>query len=137
MGKIILIPISMVIVFLSIIFFSSCAPDQYSPSEDWVGRWKIEEDINYPQKKSTSGRIWINPINDRELMISGELFGLNSSFIITAKVNSTRSVSFERIGDFTIKGSANLDSEKQITFKFTYSSENNSSESYTRKAIKI
>lgn len=137
MRRISLKPIWLLLIFISVFNFLSCTPDPYSPSEEWEGRWKIEEEITYPQKKSTSGSIWLNPNNDRELMISGELFGLNSSFIITAKVNTTTTISYERVGDFTIKGTATLNSDKQITFKFTYTSEFGNSESYTRKAIKI
>ena len=124
-------------LFVLSLGFWSCEPDYFSPSKDWEGRWKIEEAITYPQKKSTSGEIWIDPDNDRKLIISGELFGLNSSFLIEAKVSTTTSISYERDGDFKIEGTANLIKKDEIRFKFTYTSEAGNSQEFIRTARRV
>ncbi|MBP1630464.1 MAG: hypothetical protein H6Q15_1357 [Bacteroidetes bacterium] len=130
--------VGLFLISLAPFIFSSCEPDDTSASNDWVGNWRITEDIVYPQKKSTAGTIRIDPENENKIIISGELFGLNSSFKITGTVSSTSStsVTFSREGSFKITGSAKL-TNKEITFNFTYTSENGVTETYTRKAVKI
>ncbi len=130
-----------IITILSILFvalaFSSCEPDNTLASSDWNGNWRMSEDIIFPQTKSSSGTIKVDPNNERKIIISGELFGLNSSFSIIADVISTNANFDQMVSNYKIKGTATLNNANQITFNFTITTENNNSEVYKRIAIRI
>ena len=84
-----------------------------------------------------TSKIKIDPNNDRKIIISGDLFGLYSTLSINASVVSTTASYDQQVGIYRMKGTATLVDEDEITFKFTITTENNYSESYTRTAIRI
>ncbi len=137
-----------IIAILSILFttlsFFACEPDNTLASSDWNGNWRISEDIIFPQTKTnqnsiktSSGTIKIDPNNERKIIISGELFGLNPSFNISASVVSSNATFDQKVGIYQIKGTAVLNNSNQITFNFTITTENSNTETYNRIAIRI
>lgn len=137
-----------IIALLGILFttfsFFSCEPDTTVASSDWEGKWRISEDIIFPQTKenqnfakSSSGTIKIDPNDERKIIISGELFGLNPTFSISASVVSTNANFDQKVGIYQIKGTAVLNNSNQINFKFTITTENNNTETYNRIATRI
>lgn len=120
--------------------FSSCTDDENNASSDWSGNWTITQDIVWPQTKSLlksqTGTITIDPSNKNKIIIAGGL--LNSPANINASVVSEKASFTQKIDkNYSIKGTATLDSETKITFKFTIYTENSNSETYTRTAVKI
>ena len=104
----------------------------------------MSEDIIFPQTKNnqnsiktSSGTIKIDPNNERKIIISGELFGLNPSFSISASVVSSNATFDQKVGIYQIKGTAVLNNSNQITFNFTITTENSNTETYNRIAIRI
>ncbi|MDR0971869.1 MAG: hypothetical protein LBM25_05760 [Bacteroidales bacterium] len=131
--------------FLLLIFalsFSSCQEDDTLPSSWWNGTWQIDQEIVFPQTKninlkSYQGTIQISTKAKRNIIISGSLFGLNSSFSIEATVVSTNATIDSNIGGYRIKGSAIIEDKDNITFSITITSENQDVKSYTLKAIRV
>ncbi|MCK9162874.1 MAG: hypothetical protein WCR29_00685 [Bacteroidales bacterium] len=129
--------------FLSITFVS-CQEDQTLASDDWNGSWKLSEDVIFPQTKkmenstkSNTGTIKIDPNDSRQIIISGDLFGLYSTLEIRATVVTT-SASFEQqVGGYKMKGTGVLVSGDKINFNFTITTETNDIESYERTATRI
>ncbi|MFA6201026.1 MAG: hypothetical protein WC679_11540 [Bacteroidales bacterium] len=140
-----IIPLFSILLVSITLIFSSCAADSTSASSDWNGNWRFNEEVIFPQTKSNlssgiktnSGTIKVDPNDENKIIISGELFGLYSSYSISATVASTTASYEQQIGIYKIKGTATLDDSDQITFKFKITTENDNSESYTRTAIRI
>lgn len=135
--------LSILLVSIALVFVA-CEPDDTSASSDWNGNWRFNEEVIFPQTKSNlsgiktnSGTIKVDPNDKNKIIISGELFGLYSSYSISATVASTTASYEQQLGIYKIKGTATLDDSDQITFKFKITTENNNSESYTRTAIRI
>ncbi|MDD2191625.1 MAG: hypothetical protein PHO12_03695 [Bacteroidales bacterium] len=139
-----------IIILLSVLFafislsFVSCQDDKSLASEDWNGNWQLNESVNFPQaknnenpRKSNSGTIQIDPNDNRQIIINGDLFGLYSSLKIKAKVVSTTASFEETIGKDKMKGTGVLVNKDKINFSFTITTENNQVESYKRTATRI
>jgi hypothetical protein len=75
-------------------------------------------------------------VDENNIIIGGELFGLNSSCNISAKVSS-KTANFDQTvsGMYRLVGSAALDGDS-ITFKFDIKVDDKS-KGYTRIAIKL
>lgn len=135
--------LSILLVSISLVF-TSCTSDSTKASSDWNGNWRMSEEIIFPQAKSgasgiktPSGTIKIDPNDSEKIIISGDLFGLYSSLSISATVVSSTASYEQKVGLYTIKGTANLNDTDEITFKFKITTETNYSESYVRTAIRI
>ena len=139
-----------IIALLGVLFafislsFVSCQDDKSLASEDWNGSWQLNEDINFPQAKnnenptkSNSGTIQIDPNDNRQIIINGDLFGLYSSLKIKAKVVTTTASFEETIGKDKMKGTGVLVNKDKINFNFTITTETNKVESYKRTATRI
>ncbi len=103
---------------------------------DWEGRWEIKEEIVFPKSTKASYVGSIKSIDDNNISISGELFGLNSSCEISAKVSS-KTANFDQVvsGMYRLVGSAALDGDS-ITFKFDIKVDDKTKE-YIRVAVKL
>ena len=139
-----------IIILLSVLFafislsFVSCQDDKSLASEDWNGNWQLNESVNFPQaknnenpRKSNSGTIEIDPNDNRQIIINGDLFGLYSSLKIKAKVVSTTASFEETIGKDKMKGTGVLVNKDKINLNFTITTETNQVESYKRTATRI
>ena len=127
------------IVFLTIFSFSffSCVEDGIKyDATDWEGRWKISEEIVFPKSTKASYVGDIRKVDESNIIIGGELFGLNSSCEITAKVSS-KTATFDQMvsGMYRLVGSAALNGDS-ITFKFDIKVDDKS-KGYTRTAVKL
>ena len=136
-----------IIALLGVLFafislsFVSCQDDKSLASEDC---WQLNEDINFPQAKnnenptkSNSGTIQIDPNDNRQIIINGDLFGLYSSLKIKAKVVTTTASFEETIGKDKMKGTGVLVNKDKINFNFTITTKTNQVESYKRTATRI
>jgi hypothetical protein len=126
-------------VFLSIVSFSffSCVEDGITyDATDWEGRWKITEEIVFPKSTKAAYVGNIKKVDENNIIIGGELFGLNSSCEISAKVTS-KSASFDQMvsGMYRLVGSAALAGDS-ITFKFDIKVDDKT-KGYTRTAVKL
>ena len=139
-----------IIALLGVLFafislsFVSCQDDKSLASEDWNGNWQLNESVNFPQaknnenpRKSNSGTIQIDPNDNRQIIINGDLFGLYSSLKIKAKVVTTTASFEETIGKDKMKGTGVLVNKDKINFNFTITTETNQVESYKRTATRI
>lgn len=127
------------LVFLSVLTFSFFSCVENGPAfdaSDWEGRWKINEDIVFPKLTKASYVGDIKMVDENNIIIGGELFGLNSSCNISAKVSS-KTANFDQTvsGMYRLVGSAALDGDS-ITFKFDIKVDDKS-KGYTRIAIKL
>ena len=133
--------IKVLILVVSSILIVSCEPeDETLTSLDWVGNWVMTEDIIFPSKagtKSHNGTIRINPSDDDYILISGVLFGMNSSISIEAKVYD-RKADFSQIvgGSYYLEGNAELKTDNEIFFDFDITLEDKK-QSYERTAIRV
>lgn len=138
------------IILLGVLFafisisFQSCQEDQTLASNDWNGRWKLNENVIFPQTKNNEdpkntniGTIKIDPNDSRLIIISGDLFGLYSSLEIKASVVTTTASFEEKVGNYKMKGTGILVNKDEIKFRFTITTEANDSESYERIAKRI
>jgi hypothetical protein len=131
-------------VLLALLTFSACEPDNTLASSDWNGNWKLNEEIIFPQTKtniksakSSSGTIRIDPNDERKIIISGELFGLSSSESISASATSSSASFNQKVGIYTLEGTATLSGKDQIKFQIKITTENNNAASFSRIAIRI
>src|SRR5574344_1872407 len=73
-----------------VVLFSACTADDTEASKDWVGNWKMTQEITWPQTKADnnlpSGTITIDANNKDKIIISGGL--LNCQTNISASVVS-------------------------------------------------
>ncbi len=127
------------LVFLSVMTFSffSCVEDGVTyDATDWEGRWEISEEIVFPKSTKASYIGNIKKVDESNILISGELFGLNSSCEISAKISS-KTANFDQVvsGMYRLVGSATLDSDT-ITFKFDIKVDDKT-KGYTRIAVKL
>jgi hypothetical protein len=111
-------------VFLLPLFIFGCSPDNEDYTGDWVGTWKINKDVIFPQVKSShSGDIIKDESTSNKIIISGTLLGLNSSYTLPATVSSS-TATFDKTTTFHIKGKAILYDNDSMTFKFTVTQDN-------------
>ncbi len=135
--------LSLLFAFISLSFVS-CQDDKSLASEDWNGRWKLSEDVIFPQTKnnenlikSNTGTIKIDPSDNKQIIISGDLFGLQPSLSIKATVVTTTASFEQQIGRSKMKGTGVLVSEDKINFSFTITTDENYAEAYKRTATRI
>ena len=128
------------LVFLMIGFsFSlfSCVEDGVTfDAFDWEGRWSIKDEIVFPKSTKASYVGNIKAVDENNIIIGGELFGLNSSCEISAKISS-KTAKFDQIvsGMYRLVGSGNLNGDS-IIFKFDIKVDDKS-KGYTRTAVKL
>ena len=133
--------IKVLILVVSSILIVSCEPENETlTSSDWVGNWVMTEDIVFPSKsgvKSHNGTIRVNPSDDDYIIISGEVFGMNSSISIEAKVYD-RKADFSQMvgGSYYLEGNAELKTDNEIFFDFDITLEDKK-QSYERTAIRV
>lgn len=129
--------LSFICVFVFTFSFFSCVESgtTYTAS-DWEGVWKIDEEIVFPKSTKASYKGSIKAVDDYNIIISGELFGLNSSCEVAAIVSS-KTAKFDQMvsGNYQLVGSATLANDT-ITFKFDIKLDDKT-KGYTRKAIKL
>ena len=130
----------LILVVCSILIVS-CEPENETlTSSEWVGNWVITEDIVFPSKsivKSHNGTIRVKPSDNDYIIISGELFGMNSSISIEAKVYD-RKADFSQMvgGSYYLEGNAELKTDNEIFFDFDITLEDKKL-SYERTAVRI
>ncbi|MFA7081113.1 MAG: hypothetical protein WC135_00730 [Bacteroidales bacterium] len=124
--------------------FVSCQDDKTLASEDWNGRWKLSEEVVFPQTKnseslikSITGTIKIDPNDSRQILISGDLFGLQPSLSIKAAVVTTTASFEEQVAGYKMKGTGVLVSKDTIKFKFTITTDSGETKAYERTATRI
>lgn len=127
------------LVFISLFTLSlfSCVESGTTyNANDWEGVWKINEEIVFPKSTKASYKGNIKAVDDYNIIIGGELFGLNSSCEIAATVSST-TAKFDQIvsGNYQLVGSATLDRDS-ITFKFDVKIDDKT-KGYTRTAVRL
>jgi hypothetical protein len=105
-------------------------------ASDWEGVWSINEEIVFPKSTKASYVGKIKAVDDDNIAISGELFGLNSSCEVAAKVSS-KTANFDQIvsGVYQLVGTASLAGDS-ITFKFDIKVDDKT-KGYTRVAVKL
>lgn len=129
--------IYLVLISVLSLSFISCVEDAPSyNASDWEGRWQINEEIVFPKNPKTTYTGNIKAVDDYNIIIGGELFGLNSSCKVAATVSS-KTAKFDQIvsGAYQLVGTATLNADT-ITFKFDVKVDDKS-RGYTRKAIKL
>jgi hypothetical protein len=123
------------LVFLLPMFMFACSPDNDDYADNWTGTWKTNEDVVISEGKSTHiGDITKDETASNKVIISGTLFGMNSSYSLPAEVGSS-TATFNKTTTFTINGKATLYDSDSITFKFSIT-KNNITKSYVIGATK-
>lgn len=113
-----------ILLLLTIGVFSACTPEEEDYTSHWLGSWKTTNKLNYPLSKvSYSGEITKVPNKDNQVLVGGELFDLNSSFVMPMKINSTYAASFDYTAGIKLEGTARLNAKYDtIVFFITVTS---------------
>jgi hypothetical protein len=115
----------------------SCVEDKVTyDASNWEGMWSISDEIVFPKSTKASYVGSIKAVDDNNITIGGELFGLNSSCQISATVSS-KTANFDQMvsGVYRLVGSAALEGDS-ITFKFDIKVDDKT-KGYTRVAVKL
>lgn len=115
----------------------ACSPDKDDYTKDWVGYWRTNKDLNFPNVKASNyGTIRKVEDKNNKLEISGDLFGISQLYIFQASVSSQRRASISYDGNFSVTGNAYFNEQDTIVFYLTVTQDNKTAND-TITAVKI
>lgn len=107
------------------ILFIACKPDKDDYAEKWIGEWQTTDETVLPQTKFLhTGTIIKDDGQRNQVIMSGMLLGLNSSYRIPIKLSSEKAGSIDYTNGFTIKGSASCNQKDTIWLNMNISRDN-------------
>jgi len=116
---------TIILLFAIATLVFACKPDREDYTEDWIGEWKTTEDAKFPQTKYLHQGTIIKDNSERnQIILSGTILGINSSYQIPIKLSSDTKGTINYTNGFTINGSAIHNVKDTITLKMNISQEN-------------
>lgn len=115
------------ILFLTVVscLFMQCKPDKEDYTDGWIGAWQTTDETKFPQTKYLhEGTIIKNNSERNNIIMSGTLLGINSSYKIPIRLSSENRGNIDYTNGFTINGSATFNRKDTIWLRMNISQDN-------------